>query len=94
MNVNLTPQDEAMIRQKVEAGLYVDYDASEVVRDALRLLTEWDDRQQLRASLALAEDQIDRGECFTWGPDQMERLKREATANSLRGKTFKDDVKP
>lgn len=94
MNVNLTSQLEAMIREKVEAGLYVDYDASEVVRGALRLMAEWDDRQQLRASLALAEEQIERGEGIDWEPEQVERLKHEATANALRGKPVKDDVKP
>ncbi len=64
MNVNLTPQDEAMIRQR------------------------------LRASLALADEQIERGEGIIWGPEVMERLKREATANALQGKPIKDDVKP
>jgi len=38
MNVNLTPQLEALVRQKVESGLYGS--ASEVVREALRLLDE------------------------------------------------------
>ena len=40
MNINLTPQLEAMIRQKVDSGLY--NSASEVVRDALRLMDEKD----------------------------------------------------
>ena len=45
MNVNLTPQLEALVRQKVESGLYGS--ASEVVREALRLLDEQD---RLRAA--------------------------------------------
>ena len=44
MNINLTPQLEAMVRQKVASGLYSS--ASEVVREALRLMEEQD---QLRA---------------------------------------------
>ena len=44
INVNLTPQLEAMVRDKVAGGLYGS--ASEVVREALRLMQEQD---QLRA---------------------------------------------
>jgi antitoxin ParD1/3/4 len=40
MNINLTPQLEEMVRQKVESGLYTS--ASEVVREALRLMEEKD----------------------------------------------------
>ncbi|HMO45623.1 MAG TPA: type II toxin-antitoxin system ParD family antitoxin [Rubrivivax sp.] len=45
MNVNLTPQLEEMVRAKVASGLYTS--ASEVVREALRLMEEQD---QLRAA--------------------------------------------
>lgn len=45
MNVNLTPQLEEMVRAKVESGLYTS--ASEVVREALRLMDEQD---RLRAA--------------------------------------------
>ncbi len=44
MNVNLTPQLEAMVRGKVAGGLY--NSASEVVREALRLM---DGQDRLRA---------------------------------------------
>jgi antitoxin ParD1/3/4 len=40
MNVNLTPQLEELVRTKVESGLY--NSASEVVREALRLMDEKD----------------------------------------------------
>jgi antitoxin ParD1/3/4 len=40
MNVSLTPELEQLIRKKVESGLYLS--ASEVVREALRLLEERD----------------------------------------------------
>ena len=36
MNVNLSPQLEAMVKAKVASGLYTS--ASEVVREALRLM--------------------------------------------------------
>ena len=44
LNINLTPQLENMVRQKVAGGLY--NSASEVVREALRLMEAQD---QLRA---------------------------------------------
>lgn len=40
MNVNLTPQLEELVRARVASGLYSS--ASEVVREALRLLDEQD----------------------------------------------------
>lgn len=40
MNVNLTPQLEEMVRAKVASGMYTS--ASEVVREALRLMDEQD----------------------------------------------------
>ena len=45
MNVNLSPQLEAMVKAKVASGLYAS--ASEVVREALRLMEHQD---QLRIS--------------------------------------------
>jgi antitoxin ParD1/3/4 len=45
MNVNLTPQLEELVRTKVESGLY--NSASEVVREALRLM---DDRDRVSAA--------------------------------------------
>lgn len=40
MNVNLTPQLEELVRAKVASGMYSS--ASEVVREALRLMDEQD----------------------------------------------------
>jgi antitoxin ParD1/3/4 len=52
MNVSLTPELEELVTEKVRSGLY--QTASEVVRDALRLLKQRDDevrRADQRASL-------------------------------------------
>lgn len=46
MNVSLTPELEKMVADKVESGLY--NSASEVVREALRLLREQDLLRQIR----------------------------------------------
>ena len=53
MNISLTPQLESLVKSKVESGLYGS--ASEVVRDALRLLEERDRRQFLRVEELRAE---------------------------------------
>jgi len=57
MNVSLTPQLEFFVKQKVNQGLY--NSASEVVREALRLLEERDALQAVKLE-ALRND-IDRG---------------------------------
>lgn len=58
MNINLSPQLESMVREKVSSGLYTS--ASEVVREALRLMQEKDElratrlgelRQEIKAGL-------------------------------------------
>jgi antitoxin ParD1/3/4 len=61
MNVSLTPELEPLVNEKVESGLY--QTASEVVREALRLLKESDHaREQLRADVQAGFDQLERGE--------------------------------
>jgi antitoxin ParD1/3/4 len=59
MNVSLTPRLEAMIREKVDSGMY--NNASEVIREALRLL-DAHDRERRREELAIGIEQIERGE--------------------------------
>jgi len=58
MNVSLTPQLEALVQKKVKAGMY--QTASEVIREALRLLQQRDAslRQKVRAGF----EQIERGD--------------------------------
>lgn len=46
MNISLTPHLEELVKGKVESGLY--NSASEVMRDALRLLEERDQLRDLR----------------------------------------------
>ncbi len=65
MNVSLTPELEQLIHKKVETGLYLS--ASEVVREALRLLEERDKIQamrfeEVRREIQIGIDQADRGE--------------------------------
>ena len=65
MNVSLTPELEQLIHKKVETGLYLS--ASEVVREALRLLEERDKLQamrfeEVRREIQIGIDQAGRGE--------------------------------
>ena len=56
MNVSLTPELERFIQEKVQSGRY--HSASEVVREALRLLEE---HEQVRTTqLAEFREEIDR----------------------------------
>lgn len=65
MNVSLTPELERLIRERVESGRY--HSASEVVREALRLLDERDEHRRLRLAemreqVAAGLASLDRGE--------------------------------
>jgi antitoxin ParD1/3/4 len=73
MNVSLTPQLEELIKRKVATGMYGN--ASEVVREALRLLDERDRYQLLRTEVAAGFEQIERGETI---PLDMSVLKKDA----------------
>ncbi len=84
MNVNLTPQLETMIRRKVDSGMY--NSASEVVRDALRLM---DERDRLRAAkLDRLRDDIDDGStsgpAAAWNRDEIKHKGRAKRANVAR----------
>jgi antitoxin ParD1/3/4 len=65
MNVSLTPELERLVNDKVASGLYTS--ASEVIREALRLLKGQDEVrllsvQELRRDIAAGLDQLDRGQ--------------------------------
>ena len=93
MSVVLDAQLEAIIRQKVESGLYADADA--VLREALRLLDERDRRlQDLRAKLQVGLEQIERGETVAFTPELLEEISREAEEMVLRGEEPDPDVCP
>lgn len=81
MNVNLTPQLEEMVRAKVASGLYTS--ASEVVREALRLMDEQDRLRE--AKLQQLRDEVrqgvDSGPSQAWDPEE---LKREGRARRAR----------
>jgi antitoxin ParD1/3/4 len=88
MNVHLTPELEQLVHNKVQTGRY--NSASEVVREALRLLEEHDQLrhvriQEMRLKIQEGWDSLRRGEGVDGGdfmaqlgtePDQREKKKR------------------
>lgn len=84
MNVSLTPELEKLVEEKVASGLYTS--ASEVVREALRLLAE-SDRQhamrvhELREHIAYGLADVKAGRVKD-GPAVMARLKAKLDRKS------------
>jgi len=80
MNINLTPQLEQLVRQKVSSGLY--NSASEVVRESLRLM-EAQDRsravklEQLRQEIRQG---LESGPATPWNVQEMKRAGRKRLA--------------
>lgn len=67
MNVSLTPELEQLVHDKVSSGRY--HSASEVVREALRLLEDRDELRrlrldELRSKVATGLASLDRGEAI------------------------------
>jgi antitoxin ParD1/3/4 len=94
MNISLTPRLEAMIREKVESGLY--NNSSEVVREALRLMEQEDalKRERLRAAIAVGMNEIARGEDVEYTPELMADVDREVDRMVRDGDALDPDVCP
>lgn len=86
MNVNLTPQLEDLVRSKVSSGLYTS--ASEVVREALRLMQEQDRLREVKLEELRREVRrgLDSGPSEEWNATQTKakaRAKRASKAGAL-----------
>ncbi len=87
MNVSLTPELEKLVQEKVASGLY--NSASEVVREALRLMKEQDLLKQmrleeLRKEVAFGVEQMERGEFTAHGSTKA--LSKETKAEGRKGR--------
>jgi antitoxin ParD1/3/4 len=85
MNVSLTPELERLVNDKVATGLY--QTASEVVREALRLLKERDqEREHLRSDVGAGLDQLTRNQSKAYdkasGRVLRDRIKADGRAKS------------
>jgi antitoxin ParD1/3/4 len=80
MNISLTPNLEELVQEKVASGLY--NNASEVVREVLRLMHERDKRdvaklERLQKEAAMGFEALDRQEFST---KSLREIAREASA--------------
>ncbi|MCP9915556.1 type II toxin-antitoxin system ParD family antitoxin [Cyanobium sp. ATX 6F1] len=81
MNVSLSPQLEAMVKSKVASGLYTS--ASEVVREALRLMEQQDQLhslklQQLRHDI---QEGFSSGKPTSWNAEEIKQDGRRRKAS-------------
>lgn len=87
MNINLTPQLEQLVREKVSSGRYTS--ASEVIREALRLMEEQDrlramKLEQLRRDI---REGLESGPPTSWDVEQMKREGRKQLAVRSKSRT-------
>lgn len=84
MSAEVPPDVVASIRQMVEGGH--DNDTNEALRAAVRILTEHDRRLRwLRAAVARADEQIERGEGIPYTPELLDAIGREVDERLRRG---------
>jgi antitoxin ParD1/3/4 len=79
MNVSLTPELERLVQEKVESGLY--NSASEVIREALRLLLEQDElrrlrREELQRQIMVGIEQLNEGRTVVLDEETREGIKK------------------
>lgn len=87
MNISLTPELEKLLSDRVRSGRY--RSASEVVREALRLLLERDELQQLRrahlkAQIEVGIADLDAGRFLDFDEAAVDEVKRRG--RELRGR--------
>jgi len=92
MNVSLTPQLEALVQEKVATGLY--NSASEVIREALRLLDEYDRVRALRLAdlrreIAIGIEQLERGESKAYDDSSLAKLAEDIKASGRKKRSSK-----
>ncbi len=93
MHINLSPEMEKFLQDKVDSGFYGN--ASEVIRDAIRQMREEDVKMgALRAALKTSDDQLDKGEGINYSPELVERITDRAKTNTRRGRKVNPDVIP
>jgi len=91
-NVTLTPEQEAMVREKVASGRFGG--PAEVVDEALRLLDEQERLEHLRSLMDEGIAQLDRGEKVLYTPELREQIWQNALDMVARGEKPDDDVVP
>ncbi|MGB0413507.1 MAG: type II toxin-antitoxin system ParD family antitoxin [Coraliomargarita sp.] len=83
MNVSLTPELEQWVQSKVETGLYSS--SSEVIRDALRTLHQFEDQklkriEALKSEIQIGMEQLKSGDAQEFTPALLSKIKKEGRA--------------
>lgn len=89
INVSLTPQLEELVREKVSSGRY--NSASEVVREALRLMDTYERVREstlakLRADVEAGWQQLKEGKVKDFDPEAIKHRGRERLAQLRKAK--------
>ena len=87
MNVSLTPKLDELVQAKVASGLY--NSASEVIREALRLLDERDRLREarlgeLRTELAVGLEQLERGHAREYDKKSLNKVADDVKASGRK----------
>ncbi|MCP4674133.1 MAG: type II toxin-antitoxin system ParD family antitoxin [Deltaproteobacteria bacterium] len=87
MNISLSPQLEHMVNRKIESGMYTS--ASEVIREALRLLNEHDEIKgiqirEMKEKVLAGIEQIREGKVSAFNIDEIIALGRELQKHSSK----------
>jgi antitoxin ParD1/3/4 len=86
MTISLTPELEKLVEEKVTSGLYPS--AGEVVREALQLLQERDERlrlEELRQKIQIGIEQLDAGRSVTLDEETLASIKRRGRERLAKG---------
>ena len=93
MHVNLSPEMEVFIRNKVAGGLYGN--ATEVIRDAIRRMQAEEVRLAAwQAAIRVGDEQLDRGEGVPYSADALRDITQIALEAMHSGKPMDPDVLP
>jgi antitoxin ParD1/3/4 len=93
MAIQLPPDIEARIQQKVADGAFPD--AAEVIREAMRLLDQQERQlEEFRAKFRSGLDQLDRGEGIPFTPELMAKIRQDVAERYRRGERPHPDVCP
>ncbi len=93
MHVNLSPEMEGFIKNKVTSGFYGN--ATEVIRDAIRRMQAEENRfAAWQGAVKKGDDQLDRGEGAVYTPEILNDITQSAIGAIHSGLPMDADVLP
>ena len=93
MHVNLSPEMEGFIKNKVSSGFYGN--ATEVIRDAIRRMQAEENRiSAWQDAIKLGDAQLDRGEGVAFTPDLLNDITQSAISAMHTNQPISPDVLP